>query len=152
MNIRGLILEEAIKKANISKESQAVIDRYRHNEQVYDSYYDLYPLYALMKIMVYTKRYAFVIARKNLTQFLPGDDVRNNYVLYKAYMEDYGIASDEFRKHLILSDDEREMVEEVKDKLEKSIAVRYTDDIDLFVDIFDMDSSLYKVEGIEYAR
>lgn len=152
MNIRGLILEEAIKEAKISKEAQAIIDRYRYNEQIHDSYYDLYPLYALMKIMVYTKRYAFIIARKNLTQFLPGDDVRNNYVLYKAYMEDYSIASEEFRKHLNLSDTERATVEEVKDKLEKSIAVKYKDDIDLFVDIFDMDSSLYKVEGIEYAR
>lgn len=152
MSIRNLIIEKSKKEVNLSEEAKALVSKYYYNNEVYDDLYELYPLYALMKIMAYTKRYAFVIARRNLTTFNRSSELRDNYLIYMTYMKEYDIAEREFAKHFALNDKEQAVIDEVKAKLEKAIAVKYNNDIELLVDIFDVDSSLHKIEGIEYAR
>ena len=151
MSIRELIIKNCNVPVEIGESAQKLINAYRYNEQVYDSEYDNSPLYALLKIMVYVKRCALVIARKNINSFTCGDTARSNYIVYRAYMEEYQTAYNEFSKYMV-DEELNSRLDDVRAKLAKSIAVDYEDRIALMMDIFDMDSSLYEVEGIGYAR
>jgi len=152
MSMRDEIIDRTFAPVEVGKESQQLIANYRNNKEVVDSDYDLHPLYALLKIMAYAKRCAYVIGRKNVNSYGCGDNIRNNYVLLRAYMNDFGIAYDEFVKHFESSEELFDKLRSIKDKLASSIAVGYEDVVYLMIDIFDTNSMLYGIEGIEYAR
>lgn len=152
MSIREEIVERTFVPVEVEKPAKNLIDNYHYNKEVYDEDYDLHPLYALLKIMVYAKRCAYVISKKNMSSFYLGNSAANNYILYKAYLNDFKIAYDEFVSHFELNEELLVKLAEIRSRLEKAIAVGYEDLTFLMMDIFDVNSPLYGIEGIEYAR
>lgn len=152
MSVRDMIVERTFAPVEVQGDVKKVIDSYHHNRAVFDADYDEHPLYALLKIMTYAKKCAYVIARKNITSFNWVNSAADNYRIYTAYMTDFQIAHDEFVKHFDKDEELLVRLDEIKGKLAKAIAVGYKDNVDLMMDIFDTDSPLYDIEGIEYAR
>ena len=136
----------------VSKEAKDLISSYHHNQAVYDEDYDLHPLYALLRIMTHARKCAYAISRKHVNSYGCGDTMRENYIIYRSYMKDFQTAYNDFIKHFQMDDELSDRLEEAKVKLAESIAVGYDDNVYLMIDIFDTFSSLYGIEGIEYAR
>ena len=151
MNVRDLIIEKTSIPMEIGSEVKDLIEEYSFNKEVFDEGFNKYPLYALLKIMAYTKRCAYILARRNMSNLCCGESARSNYIVYRSYMNEFKIAYDEFAKQF----NDEELVgklQEIRNKLKESIAVDYDDYICLMIDIFDTNSDLYSIEGIGYAR
>ena len=152
MSVRDNIIKRTFEPVEIGDEAKKLIDVYRYNKEVFDEDYDLRPLYALLKIMTYVKKYALIIAKKSIDSSEVSNHVRENYLIYCKYREEFNIAYAEFVKHFKPYEELFELLNDIRGKLEKSIAVKYTDNISLMMDIVDTNSLLYEVEGIGYAK
>ncbi len=152
MSLREMIVAKTLGPVEVSEDAQKLINKYRYNNVIYDTDYDLNPLYALLRIMTYTRKYAYVIARKEAKSFNCCDTMAANYIVYKQYMDDFKIAYEEFHKLFILNDEEKERLNSAKEKLAEATAIGYDDDTYFMIDLFDQDSCLYGIEGIDYAR
>ena len=85
MSLRDQIIDRTFVPVEVGKEAKELIGTYRYNRVVFDSDYDLHPLYALLKIMTYVKKSAIAIARKSIRSFEVGNGVRENYLIYCKY-------------------------------------------------------------------
>ena len=151
-SVRDMIINKSLGPVEVSRGVQDLLNEYEYNKQVFDESYKENPLYALLKIMVYTKRSAMIIAKKNIQSFCWGNSAADNYKVYRLYMRDFQFAFDAFNGLFELNEAEKERLDDIRRRLVDSIAVEYPDNTSLMVDIFDTDSQLYTVEGIEYAR
>jgi hypothetical protein len=152
VSVRESIINRTLVPVEIGEEAKTLIGNYRHNKEIFDSDYDLHPLYALLKIMTYVKRCALIIARKSIKSFEAGNHARENYLVYCQYREDFNVAHDEFVKHFQEDEELLTRLDDINTKLSSSIAVKYSDRVSLMLDIVDTNSPLYDVEGIEYAK
>ena len=151
-SVRDMIINKSLGPVEVSRGVQDLLNEYEYNKQVFDESYKENPLYALLKIMVYTKRSAMIIAKKNIQSFCWGNSAADNYTVYRLYMRDFQFAFDAFNGLFELNEEEKDRLDDIRRRLVDSIAVEYPDNTSLMVDIFDTDSQLYTVEGIEYAR
>jgi len=152
MSLREMIVSKTLGAIEVSESAQRLINKYRYNNIVYDESYDENPLYALLRIMTYSRKYAYAIGRKNANSFNCCDTMAANYIVYKQYMDDFHVAYEEFNKLFILNEEEKDRLDNAKEKLKEATAVGYDDDTYFMIDLYDQDSYLYGIEGIEYAR
>ena len=152
MNIRDMLLEKCLVPVKVSEEAKRLIDRYKGNILVIDDDYFKYPLYALLRILSYTKKTALAYARKVINAGYTGADVMENQRIYMALLEDYRIAYGDFVNLVHISLEEMVELDEVRRKISEATALLYESNVDLLIDIFDTNSVLYEIEGVDYAR
>ncbi len=152
MSLREMIVAKSLGPVEVSEEAQKLINKYRYDKVIFDESYDENPLYALLRIMTYTRKIAYAIARKKADSFNCCDSMAANYLVYRQYMSDFHIAYDEFNRLFVLNEEEKDRLASAKEKLAEATAIGYEDDTYFMIDLYDQDSCLYGIEGIEYAR